>query len=115
MSQREILCFLRKSEFHFLEPGLHPSFRDILGTTNTLIQKRHNFNESSFIVKMSQKTQIFEIYLAKEKSGLAFIKTDYGHLFGSGVSNEFGVMVRGRRPHKREFAHDIARIHSSVI
>ena len=40
---------------------------------------------------------------------------DLGHIFGSNVGNEFGVMLRGKGPHKPEFAYDIVRIHSLMI
>ena len=43
---------------------------------NTLIQERHNHSESCITVKVSQRTQQFEIYLASEGSSLAFFSTD---------------------------------------
>ena len=61
---------------------------------------------------MSRKTQKVEIYLANEGSGLAFFSTDLGHIFGSNVGNEFGVMLRGKGPLKPDFAYDIVGIHS---
>ena len=64
---------------------------------------------------MSRRTQKVEIYLANEGSGLAFFSTDLGHIFGSDVGNEFGVTLRGKRPRKPQFAHDIVRIHSLMI
>ena len=82
---------------------------------NTLIQERHNHSENCVTVKMSRRTQKVEIYLANEGSGLAFFSTDLGHIFGSNVGNEFGVMLRGKGPHKPEFAYDIVRIHSLII
>ena len=59
--------------------------------------------------------QKVEIYLANEGSGLAFFSTDLGLLFGSNDGNEFGVMLRGKGPHKPEFAHNLVRIHSLMI
>ena len=41
--------------------------------------------------------------------------TDLGHNFGSNVGNPFGVLSRGKGPHKPEFAYDIVRIHSLMI
>ena len=64
---------------------------------------------------MSRRTQKIEICLANKRSVLAFFSTDLGHIFGSNVGNEFGVMLRGKRPHKPEFAYDIVRIHSLMI
>ena len=56
-----------------------------------------------------------DIYLANGNSGLAFFSTDLGHIFGSNVANQFGVMLRGKSPHKPKFAYDIVRIHSLMI
>ena len=64
---------------------------------------------------MSRRTQKYEIYLANEGSGLAFFSTDLGHIFGSIVGNEFGVLLRGKGPHKPEFAYDLVRIHFLLI
>ena len=41
--------------------------------------------------------------------------TDIGHIFGSIVGNEFGVMLRGKGPHKPKFAYNIVRIHYPEI
>ena len=82
---------------------------------NILIQERHNHSENCIKFKVSRRTQKVEVYLANEGSGRAFISTDMGHIFGSNVGNEFGVMLRGKGPHKREFAYDIVRIHSLMI
>ena len=105
----------KSSEFYYLKPGLYPSITDIVEAMNTLIQERHNHNENCVTVKVSQKTQKIEIYLANEGSGLAFFSTDLGPIFGSNVGNEIGVMLRGKRPHKPDFAYDIVRIHSLMI
>ena len=82
---------------------------------NTFIQERHNHSENCVTVKVSRRKQKVEIYLANEGSGLAFFSTDLGHIFGSNVGNEFGVMLRGKGPHKAKFANDIVRIHSRMI
>ena len=103
------------SEIYYLEPGLYPSITDIVEALNSLIQERRNHSENCFKVKMSRRKQKIEIYLAIEGSGLAFFSTDMGHIFGSNVSNEFEVMLRGKRRHKPEFAYDIVRIHSLMI
>ena len=105
----------KSSEFYYLEPGLYPSITDIVEAINILIQERHNHSENCIKVKVSRRTQKVENYLAKEASGLAFFSTDLGHIFGSNVGNELGVMLRGKVPHKPEFAYDIVRIHSLMI
>ena len=100
---------------YYLEPGLYPSITDIVEAMNTLIQERHNHSENCITVKVSRITQKIEICLSNEGSGLALFSTDLGHIFGSDVGNEFGVMLRGKGPHKPEFAYDIVRIHSLRI
>ena len=105
----------KSSEFYYLEPGLYPSITDIVEAMNILIQEIHNHSENCIKVKVSRRRQKVEIYLAKERSGLALFSTDLGQIFGSNVGNDFGVMLRGRGPHKPDFAYDIVRIHSLMI
>ena len=68
-----------------------------------------------FTVKVSRRTQNVEIYRANEGSGLAYLSTDLGHIFGSNVGNEFGLLLRRKEPHKPEIAYDILRIQSLMI
>ena len=82
---------------------------------NVLIQERHNHSENCIKVNVSRRTQKNDFYLANKRSGLAFFSTDLGYFFGSNVGNEFGVMLRGKGPHKPDFAYDIVRIHSLMI
>ena len=105
----------RYSEFYYLETGLYPSITETVAAMNILIQERHNHSENCIKVKKSRRTQKVEIYLANEGSGLAFFSTDLGHIFGSNVGNEFGVMLRGKGPPEPEFAYDNVRIHSFMI
>ena len=106
--------FSKSSEFYYLECGLYPSITDIVEAMNTLLWERHNPSEICITAKVSRGTQKVEIYLEKEGAG-AFFSTDLGHVFGSNVGNEFGVMLRGKRPHKPDFAYEIVRIHSFMI
>ena len=85
VTEGEFLVFDQKlpnlSEFYYLENGFYPSITDVVEAMNTLIQERHNHSENCIIVKVSRKTQKKnEIYLANEKSGLAFFSTDLGTL-----------------------------------
>ena len=105
----------KSSEFCYLQPGLYPSITDIVEAMNILIQERHNHSENCIKVKVSRRRQKVEIYLANEESSLAFFSTDLGHIFGSNVVNEFGVMLRRKRPHNPDFAYDIVRMHSFMI
>ena len=103
------------SEFHYLEPVLYPSITDIVEAINTLIQEKHNHSENCLTVEVSRRTQKVEIYVANEGSGLAFFIGDLGHILGSNVGLDFGVMSRGKGPHKGEIAYDIVRIHYLMI
>ena len=82
---------------------------------NTLLQEKHNDSQNCITVKVSRRTQKVEVYLANERSGLAFFSTDLGHFFGSNVGNKFGVLLRGKGPHKPEFAYDVVSIQSLMI
>ena len=53
--------------------------------------------------------------LENDTSGLAFYRTELGHIFGNNVGNELGVLMIGKGPHEPEFAYDIIRIHSLII
>ena len=94
--------FSSSSKFFSLEPGLYHSITDIVEAMNTLIQERRNPSENCIKVKVCRRT--------KKLRFTSQVK-DLGHIFGSNVVIDFGVMLRGERPHKPEFAYDIVRIH----
>ena len=50
----------------------------------------------SFSVVTKSLYFTLEIYLANERSDLAFFGADLGHISASNVGNEFGVMLRGK-------------------
>ena len=64
---------LKLSDFYPLQTGLYPSIVDIIDDLNTLIQERYNHRESCTTVIVSQRTLKVKIYLATERSGLAFL------------------------------------------
>ena len=101
--------------FYYLEPSFYPSITDTVEVLNTLIQERHNQRESCITVELSQRRQKVEIYLANEGSGVALSSTDLGHIFGNNAGNEFGVMLKGKRPHKQKFAFDLIHIQALMI
>ena len=106
--------FSNSSDFYYLEPGLYPSFTDIVvEVMNTLFPERRNHSESCISVKVSRITQ--KVYLANEGSGLASFSTDFGHICGSNFRHKFGVLFRGIGPHKPRFAYDVVRVHSHDI
>ena len=103
------------SECFCLEPGLFPSITDFCEAMITLIHERHNHSENCITVKVSRRTEKVQIYLANERSGLAFFSTDLGHNLGSKVGIKSGVMLRRKGPHKPEFAEYLFRIHFRII
>ena len=105
----------KSSEFYNLEPGLYFSISDIIEAMTILVQEKHNHSENCIKIKVSRRTQKIVIYLANEGSGLAFFSTDLGHIFGSNVRNEFGVMLRGKKPHKPGVAYNVVCKHSLKI
>ena len=64
---------------------------------------------------MGLRNAKIEIYLAKGGSGLASFSKDLRHPFGSIVGDEFGVLLRGKGPHKPDFDYEPVRIHSLMI
>ena len=101
---------LKSSVIYYLEPGLYPCITDIVEAMNIFIQERHNHSEMGLKVKVSRRAQKDGIYLPNEKSGQEFFSTDLGRICGSNVGDDFGVMLRGKGPHKPVFAHDIVHI-----
>ena len=103
----------KPSQICSLEPRLQFSITDIDEAMTTLSQEGQSHSENCITVKVSRRTQEFEIYLGKEEgSGLEFISTDLRHFFRSNVANEFGVMLRRKGPHRTKFASDLVRIDS---
>ena len=81
-----------------LELGLYTSITDIVEAMDTLIQEKNNHNEICITVKVSRGAQKIVIMLVNDTSGLAFCSTDFGHIFGYIVGNEFGLLVIGKGP-----------------
>ena len=100
----------KSSEFYCLEPGLYNSITDIVEAMNILNRRRHNHSKTCIENIVSWRLEKVEIHLANERSGLAFLSTDLGHVFRSIVGIEFGIMLRGKWPHQPEFAYNIVRI-----
>ena len=119
VTERKVMFLDKKlsksSKFYYLEPGLYPSITHNVEAMNILIQERHNRSENCIKVKVSRRTQKVEISLESETSGLAFFSMDLGHIFGSNIGKGSGVMLRGKGPHKPEFAFAIVPIHTRMI
>ena len=61
------------SEIYYLEPGLYPSFTDIVEAMNTLTQQRHNHSESCTKGKMSRINKKKRLILQMKDLLLHFI------------------------------------------
>ena len=94
-----------RQHFFYVQPSHFPCVTDTVGAMNTLIRERHNDNGSCITLKVSRRLKQEEIYLSNEETGLAFSSTQLGHIFGSDIANEFGLMLKGKWPHKPEFAY----------
>ena len=81
----------------------------------TLIKERNNHRDTCIIVKVSRLTQKLKVYLANEKSSLAFFSTDLRHIFEEDVRNDLGILMRGKKPDEPTFAYDIVRIHALMV
>ena len=88
---------------YYLEPGLYHLFIDTVEAENSLIQERHNHREISIAVKMSRITKKVEIHLANRGSGLGVSNRELGHIFGSNVCKDTGVLLRGTGRQKPVF------------
>ena len=101
--------FSKSTSTYNLEPVLYTSITEIVESMNTLIQERNNHNETCITVKVPRRSQNVVKILANDTSGLAFCSTDLdlGHIFGSNVGNQFGVLMKGKGPHEPQFAYDI--------
>ena len=121
MSRRENLCFLTsnfqsRQNYTIWNLGFTLPLRILLKRWTLSFKKDTSTAKTvSQLLCLARSTQKSEIYLANEGSGLEFFSTDLGHVFGSNVGNEFGVMFRGKGPHKPEIAYDIVHIHSLMI
>ena len=119
VTEGKLIFFDRKlsesSVFYYLEPGLYPSITANVEAMKTLIQERHNHNETCITLKVSRRTQEIVIMLANDSSGLVFCSTDLGHIFGNNVGNHFRVLMKRNGPHEPQFAYDIVPIHSLMI
>ena len=82
---------------------------------NTLVHGKHKHSELCITIKMSGRTQKFEIVFANERSGFAFFSKDLGHFFAGYVVNGFGVTLREKEPQKQELVNEIDRRQSLII
>ena len=82
---------------------------------NTLIQEKHNHSESCFILEVFRRTQKVKTYRANETFDLSFSSAEPRNIFGCNVGKDFGILLRGKKPHKFEFAYVFVRIQPLTI
>ena len=88
---------------------------DIVEAVNTLIQERQSPSDSCITIKASGRSQKVVIFLANEGPGLTCFNIDLRQIFAKNVGNEFGALLRGKGPHKTEFAPDFVRMRPLMI
>ena len=81
---------------------------------NTLIQKKHNHNKHWFAVKLSQKTQKFEIYFSNAGFFLIVLVDSWEILLEAILAFKKAVMLGSEGPQKLEFAYNVFCAHSSI-
>ena len=113
MSRREILCFLTRN-FQSHQNFITWNLVFTLPLRMLLKPRTFSFKKDTITAKTVSKIKCLQ-ESKRLKFTLQIFSTDLGHIFGSNVGNEFGVMLRGRGPHKPEFAYDIVHIHSLMI
>ena len=80
-----------------------------------------SFKKDTITAKIISKLKCLEerkkliFTLQKKDPVLHSFGTDQGHIFGSIVGYEIGVLLRRKGPNKPQFAYDIVRIHSLMI
>ena len=82
---------------------------------NVLIKERHNHSKNCITLKVSRRTQKVEIYFSKDAAGAASFSTDLEDILGSIIGNECEMMLRKKRPDKRELLYHIVCLLSLII
>ena len=77
---------------------------------NATVSNERRMNDEYYT---EQPMHMVELKL-NEGPGFYFV-ANLGHISGSIVGYEYGVMLRGKEPHKPEIADDIVRIHSLMM
>lgn len=103
-------------EPYFLAPGLYPSIADVVKAMNKLISEREKTDRFQITFSVDKISQQLYLHLPTESSKLVLHSGDLSHVFGADLkSNETGVWMSGKGPHKPQFAYDIVRIHTLMI
>ena len=113
--KRKIMFFMRISKSCLIFTIWNPPITDVVGAIITLLKKDTITAKAVSQSRCLWKIKKTWIHLSNEGSGLAFFSTDLRHIFRILVVIEFGVMLRGKGPHKPEFAYDSIRIHSHML
>ena len=83
---------------------------------NKLISEREKTDRFQITFSVDKISQQLYLHLPTESSKLVLHSGDLSHVFGADLkSNETGVWMSGKGPHKPQFAYDIVRIHTLMI
>ena len=105
----------KSSECHYLEPGLYP-FHYVFcwSHEHSHLRKTQSQRKLYHRWSVSRNAKSWDLP-GKCRIGSSILSTDLEHFFGGNIGNEFGVMLRGKGPHKTKSASDIVRIHCLMM
>ena len=102
-----------------IEPGLYPSFVDIVVAMNNKFRERLGaqvFECNGIYVSVDKITQKNAVHLPASQSVFIIQSADLSHIFGCDLEqNQTGVMIKGKCPHYPQYSYDIIRIHSLMV
>ena len=102
-----------------IEPGLYPSFFDIVVAMNNKIRERLGaqvFEYNGIYVSVDKITQKVAVHLPESQSVFIIQSADLSHIFGCDLEqNQTGVIMKGKGPHYPQYSYDIIRIPSLMI
>ena len=97
----------KTKDYYYLDAGLYHSITDIVEAMKSLIQSSNNHNTTCIGVTVDRRTQKTAFSPVNDEFSLVISSIDLGHIFGSHVRNDRGILMLGKGPHKPLFAYDI--------
>ena len=100
---REVLEEKRKNQPIHIEPGLYPSFVEIVVAMNDKARKRigaQKYEYNGIYVSVDKITQKIAFHLPEDQSVFITQSADLSHIFGCDLEqNQTGVSMEGKGPH----------------
>ena len=102
-----------------IDPGLYPSFVDIVLAMNGKVCKpigAQNFECNEIYVSVAKITQKNVIQIPEAQSVFIIQKIDLSHIYGCDLKqNQTGVVMKGKGPHVPQYSHFIRKVKSVMI